>query len=99
MAKRRKAQVALSTPVAKIRTDLQTVQNRYDGAEIGRRLGSWNPPPSGPNRAIPKLQILRNRSRDAVRNEWQAAGALRVDSKNKGPHSRAFVFGRLLRVS
>lgn len=79
MAKRRKSSGAISRPVAAHRTDVGVVadaprkymdiRNRYDGAEMGRRLGSWNPPASGPNRAIAKLQILRNRSRDAVRNE------------------------------
>lgn len=79
MAKRRK-----SAAVAARRPDTSAIniQNRYDGAEMGRRLGSWNPPASGPNRAIAKLQILRNRARDAVRNEWQASGALRVKVTN-----------------
>lgn len=90
MAKRRRSSGVISRPVAAQRLEVAAeaprkfldVRNRYDGAEMGRRLGSWNPPASGPNRAISKLQILRNRSRDAVRNEWQAAGALRVKVTN-----------------
>lgn len=57
-------------------------ENRYDGASNGRRMGNWNAPASGPNKAIAGLQILRNRSRDAVRNEWQSSSALRVMVSN-----------------
>lgn len=45
--------------------------NRYDGAGKGRRMASWDAPASGPNQAINGgLQTLRNRSSDAVRNDW-----------------------------
>lgn len=55
------------TPVA------QTAQKfaaRYDAAGQGRRLAGWTPPSSGPNTAMAGLQTIRNRSHDAVRNDW-----------------------------
>lgn len=79
MARRRKTQGVVAAPVSK---RIDEVQNRYDGASSGRRMGSWNAPSTGPNKAISALQVLRNRSRDAVRNEWQAASALRVMVSN-----------------
>lgn len=72
--KRRKTQFAPKSQ----RTDVLSTKNRYDGASDGRRLSAWVAPASGPNRAIAQLQRLRNRSRDAVRNEWQATSSLRV---------------------
>lgn len=50
---------------------IRTLQNRYDGAGRGRRMASWDAPSSGPNSSINGgLQMLRNRSSDAVRNDW-----------------------------
>lgn len=46
----------------------------YDAAKRSRRLASWNPSSAGPNRSASDLQTLRNRSRDALRNEWAAEG-------------------------
>lgn len=46
------------------------ILNRYDAAGQGRRMRGWNPPSTGPNKAIDGLQNIRNRSRDAVRNDW-----------------------------
>lgn len=54
------------------------VQAQYDAARHGRRLGSWNPPSSGPNRAIEGLQTIRNRARDAGRNEGTASAGIRT---------------------
>ena len=51
------------------------VQNRYDAAGNGRRMRGWNPTASGPNRAIVGLQNIRNRSRDAGRNDWSGESA------------------------
>lgn len=45
---------------------------RYDAAGQGRRLAGWTPPSSGPNVAMAGLQTIRNRSNDAVRNDWSA---------------------------
>lgn len=54
------------------------VQAQYDAARQGRRFAGWNPPSSGPNRAVAGLQTIRNRARDAARNEWAASSALRT---------------------
>jgi lambda family phage portal protein len=43
---------------------------RYDAAGRGRRMAGWNAPTSGPNIALAGLQTIRDRSRDAYRNEW-----------------------------
>lgn len=48
---------------------------RYDAAGQGRRLAGWNPPASGPNRAIEGLQTIRNRARDSARNDWSGTSA------------------------
>lgn len=56
--------------VAKQPPKVQAPQARYDAAGHGRRMRSWNPPSSGPNRAIEGIQTLRNRSRDSERNDW-----------------------------
>lgn len=47
-----------------------TAQNRYDAAGRGRRMAGWAPPSSGPNSALQGLQLIRDRSRDASRNDW-----------------------------
>ena len=53
-----------------------TIVQRYDAAGSGRRLRGWIAPASGPNRAINgSAATLRNRSRDAARNEWSAKAA------------------------
>ena len=49
---------------------LQTFRARYDAAGRGRRMASWTPPSSGPNDALAGLQTIRDRSRDASRNDW-----------------------------
>lgn len=49
---------------------LQSFRARYDAAGRGRRMTGWNPPASGPNAALQGLQTIRNRSRDAGRNDW-----------------------------
>jgi lambda family phage portal protein len=46
---------------------------RYDAAGTGRRLNRWNPPSAGPTRATAGLQKIRDRARDAGRNDWPAA--------------------------
>jgi lambda family phage portal protein len=48
---------------------------KYDAAGHGRRLAGWNPPASGPNRAIEGLQTIRNRARDSSRNDWSGVSA------------------------
>ena len=48
------------------------VQNRYDAAGNGPRIKRWNPPASGPQRALEGFERLRSRVHDAVRNDWAA---------------------------
>lgn len=55
--------------------NVTTVAARYDAAGQGRRMAGWNPPASGPNRAIEGLQTIRNRSRDSSRNDWTGTSA------------------------
>lgn len=51
------------------------IKNKYDAAGSGRRMRGWMPPSSGPNRAIVGLQNIRNRARDAGRNDWSGESA------------------------
>lgn len=46
------------------------IQARYDAAGHGRRMAGWSAPSTGPNKAIVGLQNIRNRARDASRNDW-----------------------------
>lgn len=54
----------------------------YDAAGMGRRMSSWRPSSSGPNAALQGLPTMRNRQRDAERNDWQAASGVRVWGTN-----------------
>lgn len=58
------------------------ILNRYDAAGMGRRMKGWNPPSSGPNKAITGLQNIRNRSRDIVRNDWAGKSGVRSWTTN-----------------
>lgn len=60
-------------PIAK--QPVLVVHNKYDAAGAGRRMKGWMPPSSGPNRATMGLQKIRDRSRDAVRNDWSGESA------------------------
>ena len=57
-------------------------QARYDAAGRGRRMASWNPPASGPNEALAGLQTIRNRSRDASRNDWAGESSVQKWATN-----------------
>ena len=50
-------------------------QARYDAAGTGRRIASWNPPASGARVATENTSRLRDRSRDAARNDWGGSSA------------------------
>ena len=50
-------------------------ENRYDAAGTGRRIARWNPPGHGPQKALAGFEKLRNRSRDAVANDWAAGSS------------------------
>lgn len=49
---------------------MQSYRARYDAAGRGKRMAAWNAPGTGPNSALSGLQTIRNRSRDANRNDW-----------------------------
>lgn len=53
-----------------------TIKAMYDAAGYGRRMRGWTPPSTGPNRATEGLQTIRNRSRDASRNDWTGEAAI-----------------------
>lgn len=48
---------------------------RYDAAGLGRRIRSWTPPSTGPQRAVEGLQRIRDRARDVSRNDWAGSSA------------------------
>lgn len=60
----------------------QDAQAKYDAAGNGRRVAGWRPPSSGPNVATQGLQAIRNRSRDAARNDWAGESALQKWATN-----------------
>lgn len=67
---------APATPVGQEQPRLVPIA-RYDGAGHGRRMRGWIAPSTGPNSALsPALTTLRNRCRDAVRNDPHAAAAI-----------------------
>ena len=53
-----------------------TIKALYDAAGYGRRMKGWNPPTTGPNKAAVGLQNIRNRARDASRNDWSGESAI-----------------------
>lgn len=55
---------------------------RYDAAGQGRRMAGWNPTSTGPNTAIKGLQTIRNRSRDASRNDWAGESTVETWTTN-----------------
>lgn len=57
-------------------------QAKYDAAGTGRRIKSWSPPSSGPNRAITGLQKIRDRARDTARNDWAGESGLQKWATN-----------------
>lgn len=58
---------------------IRAVKPAYDAAGHGRRLIGWNPSSTGPVRAVGGgLVTLRNRARDAARNEPLAAAIIRA---------------------
>lgn len=61
------ATAAVAAPIAK---PAFAPKARYDAAGQGRRMAGWNAPSTGPNVAITGLQTIRNRARDASRNDW-----------------------------
>ena len=73
MAKRRKAAAVDRAPAAKTAINPQaSLAPSHDAAGTGRRLRGWQPSSAGPNRANAGAATIRNRARDAVRNDWAA---------------------------
>ena len=60
----------------KTRTTTDAIKNRYDAGGTGRRIAAWNPPASGPQRAVEGMSKVRTRARDSVRNDWAAASVV-----------------------
>lgn len=54
-----------------------TARAQYEAASQGRRMRGWRTPSTGPNQATVGLETIRNRTRDAVRNDWGAAAGAR----------------------
>lgn len=59
-----------ATGVETKRRQEEAIQARYDAAGTGRRIAGWNPPSSGPRVAGEGVERIRNRARDAQRNDW-----------------------------
>lgn len=74
MARRKAPQQRTSAPTPAA-GPAPSVRNRYDAAGTGRRMRGWSAPSTGPNKAVVGLQNIRNRSRDAVRNDWTGESA------------------------
>lgn len=75
VAQNRKA-AAGRAAIAAAAANISTLTNRYDAAGTGRRMAGWNPPASGPNRAIVGLQNIRNRASDTIRNDWAGSASI-----------------------
>lgn len=57
-------------------------QARYDAAGVGRRVKGWQPPSSGPERAVEGLHRIRDRARDATRNDWAGESGIQKWTTN-----------------
>lgn len=52
------------------------IRNFYDAAGMGKRVATWNPTRTGPNRALTGLQNIRNRARDVGQNDWTGTASI-----------------------
>jgi lambda family phage portal protein len=52
---------------------ITSIVAQYDAGGTGRRMRGWRPPSSGPNRATSQAPKVRDRARDAARNDWSAS--------------------------
>lgn len=77
-----RSKVAVKHPQSPAGNGMLSVQARYDAASNGRRMAGWNAPGTGPQKAIAGLAKIRDRSRDAGRNEWAGASGARVMTTN-----------------
>lgn len=60
----------------------KAVKAKYDAAGRGKRMAGWQPTSSGPNTAMDGLQTIRNRSRDASRNDWSGESSIQKWTTN-----------------
>lgn len=60
----------------------RAVQAKYDAAGNGRRMRGWNPASTGPNRSLEGLQKVRDRARDATRNDWSGESSIQKWTTN-----------------
>lgn len=74
MARRKTRQPAAINPAS--------IKALYDAAGFGRRMRGWTPPSTGPNKAVQGLQNIRNRARDASRNDWSGESAIQKWTTN-----------------
>ena len=66
-----------------VESGLLNLKRGYDGASKGRRVEGWLTSGSSPNvETQASLQLLRNRSRDLVRNNPYAARAIQAITTN-----------------
>lgn len=65
--------------VAKI---AKAIKAKYDAAGRGKRMAGWRPTSSGPNTAMVGLQTIRDRSRDASRNDWSGEASIQKWTTN-----------------
>lgn len=72
MARKKPAREAAVNAGNKAKTAVSPVAlaPSHDAAGTGRRLRGWTPSGSGPNRVNAGAGTLRNRARDAARNDW-----------------------------
>ena len=75
--KRTRRPTATAAPVHTADDAAFVARAQYDAAGQGRRMRGWRAPGTGPNRATAGLETIRNRTRDAVRNDWSAAAGAR----------------------
>lgn len=80
--KRSRKTAAAASHAVQTSAPVIVAQARYDAAGHGRRMRGWVAPSTGPNRAAAGLETIRNRSRDAVRNEWAGSAAERIWGTN-----------------
>lgn len=76
--KRGRPPKAKTEPVVK----LPAIKAKYEAASMGRRMKAWNPPSTGPNKAVTGLQTIRNRARDIRRNDWTGESSIQKWSTN-----------------
>jgi lambda family phage portal protein len=73
---------AKSAVQATVERVVEAIRAKYDAAGTGKRMAGWNPPSTGPNKAVTGLQKIRNRARDAVRNDWTGESGVQKWSTN-----------------